>query len=74
MLWQFVILAPLAAPACVTPGRYHFSQEGWCKATWKGEFKAPWREADPPDHHDDQIDSDQYVVNEEFSLSVGTLQ
>ena len=28
-------------------------QEGRCKATWKREFKLPWREAGPPDHHDD---------------------
>ena len=27
--------------------------------TWKGEFKLPWREAGPPNHHDDQVDSDQ---------------
>ena len=36
--------------------------------TWKGEFKLPWREAGPPDHHDDEVDSDQYVVNKELSL------
>ena len=39
-----------------------------CKATWKREFKLPWREAGPPYHHDDQVDSDQKVVNKEFSL------
>ena len=33
--------------------------EGRCKATWKGKFKLPWREADPPNHHDDNVDSDQ---------------
>jgi len=22
-------------------------------------FKLPWREADPPNHHDDKVDSDQ---------------
>ena len=25
----------------------------------KREFKVPWREADPPNHHDDKVDSDQ---------------
>jgi len=29
------------------------------KATWKREFKLPWREAGPPNHHDDKVDSDQ---------------
>ena len=28
-------------------------------STWKMEFKLPWREAGPPDHHDDKVDSDQ---------------
>jgi len=27
--------------------------------TWKREFKLPWREAGPPNHHDDKVDSDQ---------------
>jgi len=45
--------------------------EGECKATWKREFKLPWREADSPDHHDVMVDWDQYVVNEELSLSAG---
>ena len=44
--------------------------EGRCKATWKREFKLPWREAGPPNHHDDKVDSDQEVVNKELSLSV----
>ena len=30
-----------------------------CKATWKREFKLPRREASPPYHHDDKVDSDQ---------------
>jgi len=34
-------------------------QEGICKATWKREFKLPWREAGPPNHHDNKVDSDQ---------------
>jgi len=25
----------------------------------KREFKLPWREAGPPNHHDDKVDSDQ---------------
>jgi len=29
------------------------------KATWKKGFKLPWREAGPPNHHEDQVDSDQ---------------
>jgi len=24
-----------------------------CEATWKREFKLPWREAGSPNHHDD---------------------
>ena len=30
-----------------------------CKANWKREFKLPWREAGPPNHHDDKMVSDQ---------------
>jgi len=26
---------------------------------WKREFKLQWREAGPPNHHDDKTDSDQ---------------
>ena len=29
-----------------------------CKATWERKFKLPWREAGPPNHHDDEVDSD----------------
>ena len=25
----------------------------------KREFKLPWREAGPPNHHDDKVDADQ---------------
>ena len=32
-------------------------------------IKLPWREAGPPNHHDDKVDSDQLVVNKELSLS-----
>ena len=30
--------------------------EGRCKAAWKREFKLPWREAGPPNHHNDGVD------------------
>ena len=42
--------------------------EGRYKATWKREFKLPWREAGPPNHLDDEVDSNQQVVNKEISL------
>ena len=42
--------------------------EGRYKATWKREFKLPRREAGPPYHHDDEVDSDQKVVDEDLSL------
>jgi len=32
---------------------------GACTATWEREFKIPWREAGPPNHYDDKVDSDQ---------------
>ena len=34
-------------------------QGGSCKATWNWEFKLSWREAGPPRHHDEKVDSDQ---------------
>ena len=40
-------------------------QEGRYKATWKREFKLPWREAGPPNHLDDKVDSDQKVAIKE---------
>jgi hypothetical protein len=49
------------------------SREGRCKATWKREFKLPWREAGPPNHHDDKVDSDQQVVNKELSRRQGVV-
>ena len=47
----------------------YLQRPGRCKATWEREFKLPWREDDPPNHHDDKVDSDQGVVNKELSLS-----
>jgi len=41
-------------------------------ATWRREFKLPWREAGPPNHLADKMDSGQYVVNKELSLSPRT--
>ena len=40
------------------------------KATWKREFKLPWREAGPPNHLDDVVDADQLVVDKELALSL----
>jgi len=34
-------------------------------------IQTPWREAGPPTHHDDKVDSDQEVVNQELSRSLG---
>ena len=45
------------------------AEAGRHKAIWKREFKLPWREAGPPNHHDDKVDSDEQVVNKELSLS-----
>ena len=39
-----------------------------CKVQPKREFGLPWREAGPPNHHDDKVDSDQQVVDAELSL------
>ena len=33
--------------------------DGRCKATWKREFELSWRDAGPPNHHDDKVDSVQ---------------
>jgi hypothetical protein len=50
--------------------RTSVSIHGRCKAAWKREFKLPWREAGPPNHHDDEVDSYQYVGNKEVSVSM----
>ena len=34
----------------------------------KNGIQLPWREARPPSHRDDKVDSDQEVVNKELSL------
>jgi len=34
----------------------------------KREVKLQWREAGPPNHHDDKVDSDLEVVNKELSM------
>ena len=44
------------------------SKEVVYKATWKRDFELPWREAGPPKHLDDKVDSDQQVVNTELPL------
>jgi len=36
-----------------------------------GARASKWREARPPNHHDDKVDSDQQVVNKELSLLHG---
>jgi len=33
--------------------------------------KLPWREAGPPNHHDDKVDSDQYLAAELVELARG---
>ena len=45
--------------------------EGRCKATWKREFKLPWREAGPPNHHDDKVVSDLGEGGEELQGEKG---
>ena len=45
-------------------------EKGRYKATWKREFKLPWREAGPPNHLDEKVDVDQSVVNKELSLGL----
>ena len=51
---------PLEEPARAHRERRQLSLlEGRCKATWNREFELPWREAGPPNHHDDKVDSDQ---------------
>ena len=50
---------PLDRHAGLDPPATTLWQEGRCKATWKREFKLPWRDAGPPNRHDGTVDSDQ---------------
>ena len=54
-------------PSSSSVSRVHY--DGRYKATWKKKLKPPWREAGPPNHVDDKVDSDLEVVNKELSLS-----
>ena len=40
----------------------------------KREFKLAWREVGPPNHQNDKVDSDQYFVNKELSLSLSLIR
>ena len=51
--------------------RWVHLQEGRCKATWKRGFNPPWREAGPPNHHDDKVDSDLPVPDGVLEGEVG---
>jgi len=44
------------------------SFEGKCEATWKREFKLPWREGGPPNRCDDKVDSDHQVFKKTPSV------
>ena len=44
--------------------------EGRHKAACKREFKLPWCNAGPPNHLDDPVHLDQWLVNKELSLSL----
>ena len=43
---------------CISTLHYTLHQEGRSKATWERELKFPRREAGPPNHHGDKVDSD----------------
>ena len=55
----FWMCCPTHCASCCAPCRplsdhgVDLAYEGRCKATWKREFKLPWSEAGPPNHHDD---------------------
>ena len=55
---DFVFLCVLQGHRSMSPPRFQGAC-GRCKATWKREFKLPWREAGPPNNHDDKVVSDQ---------------
>jgi hypothetical protein len=50
-----------SGPAPDAQGGAHPTQAarelGRCKATWKGELTLPWREAGPPNHLYDKVNS-----------------
>ena len=47
---------------------YSYVRAAHGQATWKREFKLPWREAGPLNRLDEKVDSDQWVVTKELSL------
>ena len=49
-----MVSVTLAVDWCVLPPK-----EGRCKATRNREFNLSWREAGPPDNHDDKVVSGQ---------------
>ena len=48
-----------AEPAAVRAREPGHLGEGLGFRGWKREFKLPWREAAPPNYHDDKVGSDQ---------------
>jgi hypothetical protein len=44
------------------------TQTKYTPPPWKRELKLPWRQAGPHNHHDDEVDSDQQVVDKGLSL------
>ena len=55
----------LVQPALHLPKEGRYQQK---VGITRDELKLPWREAGPPNHLNDKVDSDQYVVNEELSF------
>ena len=56
---RFVWERYLGLPFAGIPLVVHLVLEGRCKATWKRQFKHPWREAGPPNDLGGKVDSDQ---------------
>ena len=48
-------------------------RKGRRKAARKREFNLPWREAGPPNHLDDEVDSDRQVINNNKKLLLGAV-
>ena len=61
-----VVLPPRGPPAAECPP----AQVSRCKVTWNRGLKLASREGGSPDHLDDKVDLDQWVVNAEYSLAV----